>query len=147
MILKLCDNKGTCLSLVPRKLIKRSLSWAVWGVEGSWQKMEMWVRQSHCYSNICSHIVNVFSTISTEENSDISLSSVLLAVDGLQLWFWPVGNLHKSLHSLQKEYSESAMWGRCESTTSEAFGIQVSSAVNLWTFTVFTDCIYREVTN
>lgn len=51
--------------------------------------------------------------------------TVLLEMDRIQLWLWPAGDLHKSLHRLQKKHTESAMWGRCEPTTSKTLGLQV----------------------
>lgn len=51
--------------------------------------------------------------------------SVLLEVDRLQLWLRPARHLHQPFYRLQKEYTKSAMWGRCEPATPKTLGLQV----------------------
>lgn len=55
-------------------------------------------------------------------------SSVLLAVDGLQLWLWPARYLHQSLHHFQAEHAESAVQRIGQPAASEEHRLQVNPA-------------------
>lgn len=46
------------------------------------------------------HMLCVLSLAKENYNRNIAVFSVLLAMDRLQFWVWPAGDLHKPLYSL-----------------------------------------------
>lgn len=116
---------------------RRNLSSAACGAAGNWPKTETWVKTMLLPLQ---WLHPLRSGLTYEVWCDVLIPAVLLEVDRLQLWLRPAGDLHKSVHCLQKKYTKSAMWGRCEPATSKTLGLQVCDMelkqTDMWGFSL-----------